>query len=869
MSNGKYIPIVPSRPAGMTEADWAVETSSPHCVRLARGECETPCSLIKGTNEYRVESDHIEARKHGGRDGCGNRQWLCANENRKKGAKMDSRYGDASYYDQHVNASRLRTNQLDLAYDKVLQFRALFESATADIFSVFLLLAWIVGGGKTVGAASLLFAINRVINEGGAGRRRVKQALFLVHHRKLVQQIAQELEKELTGYGIVGRKPRVLQIKDPGDWARAKASEYDAVVACVQSIWIDDNSDECVEIEKMKLRLSIFEAVIVDECHFGVERWMMLAAMMPKAWKFVMTATPMRGDEMLSCLTDKANRQWVRERMIVFSTFSYQDADDLGYMKSLPTSVEDGLADGSFIQVNGGEKVILFNGNETAGGDDHQENKDNLVLQTATLLRVADIMQEDSDKYGYPVHAMIRVPGILSSGCDQISQYINSGSINGWPSDRSYRSAVHRCGAHPPPAVTAGGEVVEHGTVNDWLACKFAYEKSAKSADSVVIPENATRLVACLHLGQIGLNNWMCNVVCFLEGSLSVCDIVQRIGRAIRINHVGPKARVRVVWPENIEQEFVPKLERAMAYIMNMEDELGSFLKIEDWVQCSPGVIESPVSTPVLNNEQRKFAEAIAADWYTSDKSVDPRQFAESRVDLGDKLWDGNSRVAARAVSMAEQLATDEAYRRSFLGVPAPLCRPDTSIVVKDSPPQEFSEAELVAEVRKGTLSALGVRTEELIDRICRNDRLVIDIVTNSLLKRLCDSYCPPRVTMPLVARIVDGEQRKGATGTIAAELLQLVPRGMLSGPSAIGKAMKAVTKAVAWYFRLPNLQLASYEQHEVHYVAALLRFEHRRPVIGFARSLLLGWHGDRVPSVAALHESTIAEVMAAAEDVE
>jgi hypothetical protein len=122
---------------------------------------------------------------------------------------------------------------------------------------------------------------------------------------------------------------------------------------------------------------------------------------------------------------------------------------------------------------------------------------------------------------------------------------------------------------------------------------------------------------------------------------------------------------------------------------------------------------------------------------------------------------------------------------------------------------------------------------------------------------------------MPLVARIVDGEQRKGATGTIAAELLQLVPAGMLSGPSSIGKAMKAVTKAVAWYFRLPNLQLASYELHEVHYVAALLRFEHRRPVIGFARSLLLGWHGDRVPSVAALHESTIAEVMAAAEGVE
>jgi len=91
----------------------------------------------------------------------------------------------------------------------------------------------------------------------------------------------------------------------------------------------------------------------------------------------------------------------------------------------------------------------------------------------------------------------------------------------------------------------------------------------------------------------------------------------------------------------------------------------------------------------------------------------------------------------------------------------------------------------------------------------------------------------------------------------------------MLSGPAAIGEAMKAVTTAVAWYFRLPNLQRASYELHEVHYVAALLRFEHRRPVIGFARSLLLAWHRDRVPHHAALHASTIDEVMQAIEGQE
>jgi hypothetical protein len=866
MSREKYIPIVPAKPANMTQADWDLETSSPHCVRLARGECRTPCSLVAGTNEYVVESDHVEARSNGGHDRSGNRQWLCKNANRQKGIKMDARYGDASYYDQTVNVHRLRDNQLEHAYEKIMQFRALFESATADIFSVFLLLAWIVGGGKTVGAASLLFAVNRVLNDGGQGRRRVKQALFLVHHRKIVQQIAQELEKELVGYGIVGRKPRVLQINEPGDWARAKASEHDAVVACVQSIWLDDNSNECSGFEQMKMRLSIFEAVVVDECHFGVERWMTLAEMMPKAWKFVMTSTPMRGDEMLSDVTDEKNRRWVRERMILFSTFTYQDADDLGYMKALPTSVEDGLADGSFVQVNGGEKVVLVNGSETAGGNEHDKIKDNLIIQTATLLRLAEIVQEDSAEYGYPVHAIIRVAGILSSGCDHLSQYINSGAISGWPREKSYRCAVHRSGSHPQPAVTSDGEIVEHGTVNEWLACKVEHEKALKLGKPFVLPETATRFMACLNLGQIGLNNWMCNAVCFFEGALTVCDIVQRIGRAVRCNRVGAKARVRVVWPSNIAQEFVPKLERAMVYIMNMEDELKNFLKIEDWVECSTSVIESPASKPVLNNEQRKFAEAVAADWYSSDKSVDAREFAEARINLSDKLWDGNARLADRAASMAEQLATDEAYRRSFLGVPAPLCRPDTSIVVKDSPPEEFSEAELVAEVRKGTLSGLGVSTQDLIDRISRNDLVVIGIVKASLLKRLHESYAPPRVTVPLVARSVDGEKRKGATGTIAAELLTLVPRGMLSGPSAIGAAMKAVNTAVAWYFRLPNLQLASYELHEVHYVAALMRFEHRRPVMGFARSLLLAWHGDRVPNHAALHASTIDEVIQALE---
>jgi hypothetical protein len=588
---------------------------------------------------------------------------------------------------------------------------------------------------------------------------------------------------------------------------------------------------------------------------------------MPKAWKFVMTATPMKGDEMLCDVTDDANRRWARNKIILLSTFSYMEAHELGYMKYLHASVAAGIAGACFEQVAGGKKKVLVNGSESDGDATHNGNRDNVSLRSATLLRAASALQEDDKKYGYPAHCVIRVHGNRTSAVTEISSLINGHAIPEWPLEPSYGCSVLFSGSHPRPEITDKGEVVEHGTLAEWMLAKKAADDQAAGNDGVYlspqIPAESKRFLACLQLGQIGLNNWMANVLCLLEVP-TMWDMVQRIGRAIRRNKIGEEASVRIVWPSYIGEEVKDVLGRALDYIHNMENHLKNFVRIEDWVDGNSDGVPSVSATPVLNPSQRRAAEAVAADYFVSDRKVPISEFVHSHINPSDKLWDGDSEKVGRAVDVAARLASNEAYRRQFVGVMSPVSRPDVSLVVKDSPPDDFTLDELMAEIKKGTASGLGasITKEEMLEKVASNDTFAISVVRNAVVSRIAKDYELPYVTTPL-QNCGSGESKKtGVIPQMARELLEKVPSGMLLGPAAMGEACKAINTVAAWYFHLPNMKKESYELHEVHYVAALMRQEHRGRVLGLAKVLLMHRNADRIPSHAAMYQVVIEDVV-------
>ena len=141
-----------------------------------------------------------------------------------------------------------------------------------------------------------------------------------------VDSIADEIEKEMVKYGIVSASPRVFQIENGSGWDRVSTGNYDIAVACTQSIWEGDK--RILSREDLAKKLSMFEAIVVDECQFAPERFLELIDMAPRAWKFSMSATPMDGD-------GKFLAQDHPGRFVLLSSYSYIDGRDDKILKEV------------------------------------------------------------------------------------------------------------------------------------------------------------------------------------------------------------------------------------------------------------------------------------------------------------------------------------------------------------------------------------------------------------------------------------------------------------------------------------------------------------------------------------------------------
>jgi hypothetical protein len=825
MDLSDFIPMLPSRPPHMSREAWEQACVVPHCVRLISGECKSPCSLTGGSNEYHVQCDHILSRANGGKNESGNYQWLCKGQNQRKWAFMDSEYGRDGWFDLRFNKEKLRTHQQELAWDKVMEFADVFASSHEQLFAVFFLLAWIVGGGKTIGNLAVLFAINQCINRTGPGQRRIKRTLFMVHQRELVDSLCEELKSDPFNYKVVGRKPRIIKIKHYSDWDRVRTGDYDIAVACTQAIWVPE-SPKAKRLNEGELaaKLAVFEAVVVDECHFAPERWLQLIRMMPKAFKIASTATPMYGDgEFL------ASDERIRNRLIVLSSLTYEEARSRGYLKEV-LSFEDGCVAGKYVCINGGKSVEVRLGVER-DGDENTTNANNLIQLEAMVAKAASDMREDDRSLGFSSHAIIKSASIAAA--NDIACRINAGLSGKMPSRNGFRCAVLHSGDQP----AIDGELP--GGLEDWMAAK---------ANGGQFVSSTCRFLATVQVGQFGLNNPPCTTVLYADATESLVDIVQRIGRAMR----GNKGTVRVYYRRADQKKFEPKLKAALEYMLDMETKLrnAGFLWIDDWAMQTDSKLNRPAVVPLLSEIERRETEKVVGRMCIDNATEDDDEYSRRIGELVSRLvppGPGADEKRAAFDAYADGLRHDDEGRRRTLGVPIPLVRGGSSVVVKDEPPADYSNERLIEALRQGVLED-GGNMAEAVRRVNDGD-LLRTVYVQRLRNWEQQFYEPPKLTTPMTERCKK----------LASDLGRALP-GYNQGLH-YEAAIKSIYLASAWWFGVPNLKKQTIEAHEAHYVNALTRWQHVSPVMAVAKALMIAKVGESMPELAALWATISREV--------
>jgi hypothetical protein len=647
----------------------------------------------------------------------------------------------------------------------------------------------------------------------------------LVHQRELVDSLHDELKKDAHSYKIVGSKPRIIKIKSQTDWDRVRTGEYDIAVACTQAIWVPDSckAKRLTEAE-LSAKLAVFEAVVVDECHFAPERWLQLIRMMPKAFKIASTATPMYGDGQFLASDDR-----IRNRLIALSSLTYEEARSRGCVKEV-LPFEDGCVAGKYVCIEGGKSVEVQRGVEHEG-DENTTNANNLVQLEAMVAKAASDMREDDRNLGFSSHAIIKSASIAAA--NDIACRINAGLSGKMPSRNGFRCAV----LHSGDQSAIDGELP--GSLEDWMAAK---------ANEGQVVSSSCRFLATVQVGQFGLNNPPCTTVLYADATESVVDIVQRIGRAMR----GSSGTVRVYYRRADQDKFEPRLKAALEYMLDMETKLrnAGFLWIDDWAMQTDSKLDRPAAVPLLSEIERRETEKVVGRMCIDNVTEDNDEYRRRIGELVSRLvlpGPGADEKRASLDAYADALRHDGEDRRRILGVPIPLEPSRTKVVVKDEPPADYSNERLIEALRQGVLED-GGNMAEAVRRVNDGD-LLRTVYVQRLRNWEQQFYEPPKLTTPMTERCK----------SLASDLGRGLPG--YNHRLHYDAAIKSVYLAAAWWFGVPNVKKQTIEAHEAHYVNALTRWQHVRPVMAVAKALMIDKVGESLPELAALWKTIGREV--------
>lgn len=804
--------------SGVSADAYQKLSRNPQCARLY-GECAQPCEpIIDG--EYSVELDHIVPLSEGGTNNLDNLQWLCACKNREKYNKSDVRYSHHCYFDNEIEPKNLREHQFRLAYGLALaEYKELFETPTR-LIDHFMLLAWMVGAGKTIGMLSILFAINKIRKTLGNGSaRRIKKVLWLVHQKSLVTSLRKEIESELTTHGIAERNPSVVEVTDPSAWEYAG----DIIIACPQALW--DVRNRTIVREDTRARiLNQFDVIIVDEAQFAIEHYLDLARLAPQAFKFAVTATPMNAQGSLFCEMDGGK---YKDNFVLYSAFGYTEGEKAGLYKKLPP-FKEGID--KYYYAHSGGKATIKNGDEVYTEDNTKE-KNNLCRMLALIRFARQKAKSVSVRIGYDIHVMVRVGSILEA--------------------KSLEKALEEDG--DVCAVYSGARGPHLGSENHpWNLVK---------ANNGKLAPGSKRLVLAIDIGQFGINNRYCSMIVWGEPNLSLIEIVQRIGRAIR--PTGAKNEyVRLVY--NVGDGFEKRLAEAIEYIRESLTRMSAFRSMhelaEDVPDISPSIVVSPVSADDRVLGAHLLSQALAQGVEDDNAvKVAVEQFVSARPFATEKYVEKVQRF------VTSQL--EEEGRRQVIGIPG--IEEKSKIVLAEEAPKEYTVAALAQAVENCEVDELIGQSEidikNMSNRLSDGDETLINLVKTWLKRRdekdrelASVGYYDPG----LIVRASKLDNLPFIS--FAQELMGMFRESWSNAGAPGGKLFRvscqACYGALKHHYGLPNCHVKTFKKQKIEkqLSAAMMREPERRMIMRKAVAIFIAHEKDHLPDLFELYKGSL-----------
>lgn len=608
------------KPWWLPREDWtqllAFHGGAPRCAH---------CDAVKD-----LSVDHIQPRHYAGPNDLGNLQFLCVPCNSRKGDRPDNYWRRPFYWDQVPNLDAMRGAQR-MVYETITldpDISQWFAQPTNLPAGKLYLLAWIVGAGKTLGVPAVALAINHLLTQNWPAVRRADRILVLTKDQAIRDQTAEGFTKEISGYGILPRPPRVFTLENGSDFDQTGfLDQYDIVVACVQQVWERNGKPRTNATEI----LNKFPLIFVDEPHFAVQQVRDMVQQASNSIVFGLTGSPVTAQGAL--LRD----------YVLLSQYTYDDAhridQSLKYLDDAEASRDNFV---QLVRLNSAE--VLAKGRERTVSDTHDPEYDANQLVPAeqvvnAVIRYLEMCDHEREMLGmfaeaaqhrdpeqvavdlwYPAHAIISCASI------PMAKHLCAETQAAFESNRRIYQAKN--GWNATAAFT--GQPLDGKS--PWMRAKGMFDPEAPTYR---VDDKCARILFVVDMAREGVNNPLCCVAGLTHKSDSEIEIVQRpIGRNLRAVTYLDKAGVRHVPPARLDRVHIiqheacdstAKIDEAISFVCNMQDELALLPTIADLLKgdALPEVDERETATRLNLKEKIAITAGVTSfggdDWRESD----------------------------------------------------------------------------------------------------------------------------------------------------------------------------------------------------------------------------------------------------------